>query len=90
MSQRCVGCSVPHLQPLLGRVGRMRGGVSSIHTDELSGLLSLGHLKPATLEALRFPLMKIRGIRCFGQAFQHKRNHLAEVSAGLALILRKT
>lgn len=61
MSQKCVGCSLPHLQQLLGRVRRAGEGAGKIQTSQLSRLLGLGHLKHVALEALHSPLMKMRG-----------------------------
>lgn len=90
MSQKCVGCNMPHLQQLRGRRRRIGEGISSIHTYQLSRPFAPVCLKHATLEALHFPLMKIRGIKFLGQAFPHKRNHSTEVSAGLDLILQKS
>lgn len=81
---------MPHLQQLRGRIRRAVEGFSSIQTYPLSRPLALGQLKHATMEALHFPLMKTRGIKFGGQAFQHQRTHLAQVSAGLDWILGKT
>jgi hypothetical protein len=90
MSQKCVGCHKPHLQQLPGRRRRIGEGVSGIQTYQLSRPFALVRLKCGILEALHFPLMKIRGIKFLGQAFQHKGNYLAVMSAGLDLILRKS
>lgn len=87
MSQKCVGCSLPHLQQLLGRVRRAGEGAGKIQTSQLSRLLGLGHLKHVALEALHSPLMKMRGTEFgaggWGQAFQHRTSHLAEEPASL-------
>lgn len=81
---------MPHLQQLLGSRRRIREGISSIQTYQLSRPFAPVRLKHATLEALHFSLMKIRGIKFLGQAFPHKRSHFTEVSAGLDLILQKS
>lgn len=80
---------MPHLQQLLGRIKRTGEGISGLQTYQLSRPLALGHLKHATLEILHLLLMKMRKLS-FWQAFQHKRNYLAELSAGLDLSLWKT
>lgn len=90
MSQKCVGCNMPHLQQLLCRVRRIWGGLSSIPNSQHSGLPALGHLKHAAWEALDFPLGKMKGITFLGQVFQHRRKIMAGVSAGLDLIPWKT
>lgn len=72
---------MPRLQQLRGRIRRVGEGVSSIWTISCQVRL-LSVPEHATLETLHFPLMKIRRIKFGGgQAFQHKRTHLAEVSA---------
>lgn len=63
MSQKCGGCTVPHLQQLLGRIKRTGEGISGLQTYQLSRPLALGHLKHATLEILHLPLMKMREIK---------------------------
>lgn len=90
MSQKCVGCNMPHLQQLLCRVRRIGGGPSSIQTSQQSRLSALGHLKHATGEALGYPLVRTKGITFLGQVFQHVRSHVAKASAGLDLILWRT